>query len=129
MQLLRFEASWEKTVSDQDRAMIQQAFFKTNAANDKTIHFIPLRQALNYKGDLLATVLIHNFSHHPYAFHKEKIHYLENNQPMAEHTFTLPSLLIEPETSMPWTFIFPASSLIDQITLENALLELDFQRK
>ncbi|MCM3654753.1 SLAP domain-containing protein [Metabacillus litoralis] len=124
MQLLRFESSWDKTLSDKDRVMIQQFFLETNVANDESIQFIPLRQALNYKGDLLVTVLIHNFSKQIHLFQDKTLHYLENNKIVAEHIFTLPSLIIESKTSMPWTFIFPPHSLIGHLTLENARLEL-----
>ena len=124
MQLLRFESSWDKTLSDKDRVMIQQTFLETNVPNDEGIHFIPLRQAINYKGDLLVTVLVHNFSKQIHLFQGENLHYFENNKVVAEHIFTLPSLIIESKTSMPWTFIFPVASLTGHLTLENARLKL-----
>jgi SLAP domain-containing protein len=124
MQMLRFESSWDKTLSDKDRVIIQQLFLETSRFNNESIQFVPLWQAINHKGDLLVTVLIHNFTKHVRLFQDNKMHYLENNKIVAEHIFTLPSLIIESKTSMPWTFIFPHNRLLGDATLENARLKL-----
>jgi SLAP domain-containing protein len=123
MQILRFESSWDKALSNKDRVMIQQLFLETSRSNDESIHFVPLWQAINHKGDLLVTVLIHNFTKHVHLFQDEKMHYLENKEIIAEHIFTLPSLIIEAKTSMPWTFIFPKDHLFGHASLENARLK------
>ena len=124
MQMLRFESSWDKTLSDKDRVIIQQLFLETSRFNNESIQFVPLWQAINHKGDLLVTVLIHNFTKHARLFQDNKMHYLENKEIVAEHIFTLPSLIIKAKTSMPWTFIFPKDRLLCHATLENAQLEL-----
>lgn len=108
MQKLTFEQAWDKTISLKDREKIHEVFLATNQKKNETIKFIPLWQAKNHKGELLVTVLIHNFSEQSLAFHNNKLHYLtSNNEIIAEHTFSHASLMLEPETSMPWTFIFP----------------------
>lgn len=122
MQKLQYESSWNKTLSNKDRKIIEGIFLETSLPKQNRIQFTSLWQAMNHKGELLVTVLVHNFSHQVYSFISEKLRYIENNEIMGEHTFTLPSLTIQPETSMPWTFIFPGESLKSHGSLENGHL-------
>ena len=110
MQRLMFESAWDKALSAHDREKIQRVFLQTYVTNKESIQFSQLWQAKNHRGERLVTVLIHNFSKHALLFQDTKLQYLVNEQVIAEHTFSLPSLKIEPETSMPWTFIFPNGS-------------------
>ncbi|MET3697712.1 SLAP domain-containing protein [Bacillus oleivorans] len=123
MQTLKYESSWDKTISVKDRKRIEYVFQMTSLSKHTSIEFTPLWQAVNHKGELLATVLVQNFSKHPLSFHYKKLRYVENTEIVAEHTFTFSALVIEPETSMPWTFIFPIESLRKQ-TFETGYLEL-----
>jgi SLAP domain-containing protein len=125
MQKLQFEASWDKTISAVDREKIQKAFGETCLPENRVTKLTPLWQALNYKHDLLVTVLVHNFSQQPLSFLRRKITYLENQKAMAEYIFTLPALMLEPETSMPWTFIFPAGIVRDQATCKQGSLTFE----
>lgn len=122
MQKLQYESSWNKTLSNKDRKIIEGIFLETSLPKQNRIQFTSLWQAMNHKGELLVTVLVHNFSHQVYSFISEKLRYIENNEIMAEHTFILPSLTVQPETSMPWTFIFPVESLKSHGSLENGHL-------
>ena len=123
MQKLQYESSWDKTLSNKDRKIIEGIFLETSLPNQNRIQFTSLWQAINHKGELLVTVLVHNFSHQVCSFINKKLRYLENNEIIAEHIFTLPSLTVQPETSMPWTFIFPVESLKSHGSLENGRLE------
>ncbi|KYC90332.1 MULTISPECIES: SLAP domain-containing protein [Heyndrickxia] len=125
MQKLQFESAWDKTLSDNDRERIKNVFFKTNYSNDNSIQFTPLWQAINHKGELLVTTLIHNFSEHPVTFKNKKLLYYENNKMIADHTFSIPNLLVEKKTSMPWTFIFPADSFHQKADLMNGYIEME----
>ncbi|MGE8080122.1 SLAP domain-containing protein [Peribacillus loiseleuriae] len=123
MQKLQYESSWDKTLSNKDRKIIEGIFLNTSLPNQNSIQFTSLWQAINHKGELLVTVLVHNFSHQVCSFMNKKLRYIENNDIFAEHTFTLPSLTVQPETSMPWTFIFPVESLNSHELLEDGRLE------
>ena len=123
MQKLHFESSWDKTLSSKDRKIIEEIHLETRLPNHNSVHLTTLWQARNHKGALLVTVLIHNFGQQVLSFHNNKLCYVENKEITAEYTFTLPSLIVQPETSMPWTFIFPVESLKNQVTLENGHLE------
>ncbi|MBA9028425.1 SLAP domain-containing protein [Peribacillus huizhouensis] len=123
MQKLQYESSWDKTLSNKDRKIIEEIFLETSLPKQSRFQFTSLWQAMNHKGELLVTVLVHNFSHQVCSFINKNLRYIEKNEIIAEHTFTLPSLTVQPETSMPWTFIFPIESLMSHGSLENGHLE------
>ncbi|WP_144511885.1 SLAP domain-containing protein [Bacillus sp. FJAT-22090] len=122
MQTLKFESSWDKALSNKDRKAIEATFIKTNTFNNERIQISPLWQAVNYKNELLVTVLLHNFTNHPYSFNETILGYTEHSKLLAKHTFTIPALNIPPKTSMPWTCIFPLESLADVSVLQNGIL-------
>jgi len=115
MQQLKFEPSWDKALSSKDRIMFQQLFKETSVSDANLTQLVPVWHASNYKGELLITVLIHNFTNQTLSFHNTKLSYIENGKSVAEHTFTHSSLIIEPGVSMPWTFIFPVECLNNPI--------------
>ncbi|MEN1967185.1 SLAP domain-containing protein [Lentibacillus sp. N15] len=122
MQKLTYESAWDKTISAGDRDKIEQAFYETYLWPAKKLHFTVLWRAKNYKDALLVTVLIHNFSSHPVSFHQKSIRYIENNIPVSMHTFSLPTPIIEGQTSMPWTFIFPVGNYNKQVSVKNCYI-------
>ncbi|MFD2618646.1 SLAP domain-containing protein [Terrilactibacillus laevilacticus] len=121
MQQLLFESSWDKTISMKDRKIIHETFLKTKTG-DHNIHFVPLWQALNHKENLLVTVLIHNFSDELLSFNHTTIKYFEDRKQMAKYVFHLPALVVEAETSMPWTFIFPKETISENAKLDDGYL-------
>jgi SLAP domain-containing protein len=126
MQTLQFESSWEKTIAIKDRELITEIFQDSNSnmIDEQIIRLVPIWEALNYKGEILITALIHNFADIEQIFQKQKIAYIEKETIIAEHTFTVPKLIIKPKTSMPWTFIFPVKSLRMKEINGNGNLEL-----
>lgn len=126
MQTLQFESSWEKTIAIKDRELITEIFQDSNSnmIDGQIIRLVPIWEALNYKGEILITALIHNFADIEQIFQKQKIAYIEKETIIAEHTFTVPKLIIKPKTSMPWTFIFPVESLRMKEINGNGNLEL-----
>lgn len=125
MQTLKFEYSWDKALSHKDRKTIEAIFLETCNFNNGSIQLIPLWQASNHKGELLVTVLIHNFTQCTYNFNETLIGYSEHNELLAKHLFTISSLVIPPVTTMPWTFIFPIEKSFKNISpLQNGLLTI-----
>ena len=107
MQQLQFESSWDKALSAQDRDYIEKLFNDTKGQNHSTIVFSPILQAINHRNELLITVLVHNFSQQPFTFDNTRLVHSNGQEVLAENVFTLPILMIPPQVSMPWTFIFP----------------------
>ncbi|WP_171038075.1 SLAP domain-containing protein [Aquibacillus sediminis] len=111
MQKLQFENSWNKTISKQDREQIEKTFLEVMLQEDIPIQFTVLWHAVNHSGDLLVTTLVHNTTTEMVRFDDATIQYSVNNNMVAEYSFSLPTLHIAPQTSMPWTFIFPTDSI------------------
>ncbi|GIN41873.1 MULTISPECIES: SLAP domain-containing protein [Heyndrickxia] len=124
MQKLMFESAWDKTLSTKDRNYIEQIFVSTSMNSREDIQFTPIWQARNHKSELLITVLVHNFSEHPFSFHNTNLQYIENNHLIAEHTFQQPTPIVEQQTSMPWTFIFPVLSIKSSPSMKDGTLEI-----
>ncbi|QDP39909.1 SLAP domain-containing protein [Radiobacillus deserti] len=123
MQKLVFEDKWEKTIAEEDRLRIQEIFANLQSEQKDGLFFIPIRQAVNHRDDLLVSVLIHNATNEPITFEEKNVKYLEDCKVMGEYFFTLP-VRIEAYTSMPWTFIFPKSALNNYVSLENGRLTI-----
>ncbi|AIF43981.1 SLAP domain-containing protein [Virgibacillus sp. SK37] len=124
MQTLVLEPAWDKTIAPQDREHIEVLFHETKRVFNEGVHFIPIRQAVNHRGDLLISVLIHNFSQEDYLFDQKTLQYMWNEKIVASHTFTLPFHIIKQHTSMPWTFIFPKETVVTTENFTNGELKL-----
>lgn len=124
MQQLQFEASWDKALAAQDRQNIEKIFNKTKHLNTSDIICSPIREAINHKGALLVSVLVHNFTNYPLTFNHARLLYSIQGEVIADKAFTLPQLVIPSHVSMPWTFIFPKGSYTPKIFFENGRLEI-----
>ncbi|MEK5185218.1 SLAP domain-containing protein [Solibacillus sp. FSL W7-1324] len=108
MQKLQFEAAWDKTISTQDRLLIEQAFQKTKE-QDQPISCDVIRKAINHKKQILITTLIHNRTEQQLTFNNRKISIITEKGQITRN-FTIDALSIPPYCSMPWTFIFDESN-------------------
>ncbi|MEK4484335.1 SLAP domain-containing protein [Psychrobacillus sp. FSL H8-0484] len=124
MQKLEFESSWAKALSSKDREEIEKTFLETSNTENHDLLLSPIWQAINHKGELLITVLVHNFTQQVITFNQTRLAYIENNKIIAQSTFTLPTLSIPPSISMPWTFIFSVDSLKSPAKLNSGSLEI-----
>lgn len=124
MQDLVFESAWDKTIAPADRERIVQLFHETKSKSNESVAFVPIRQARNHERCLLVTVLIHNFTENDFAIENMRMNYLESSRPVAEHEFSFPHIKVSGKTSMPWTFIFPYSSLMKEPTLQDGELRM-----
>lgn len=124
MQQLYFHPAWDKTISEQDRAIIEKLFDETYSQADDFIMSPILRAAISYKQELLVTVLVHNFTHHSARFNNRSV-FIRCGDFHAEQAFTIPDLVIAPFTSMPWTFIFKADSIYETLPLDEIILEIE----
>lgn len=122
MQKLEFEVAWDKTIAPADRKVIIDLFNQTKNKQTESIVLLPIRQALNHRNDLLATVLLHNFTDSIFSLEAIDLAYLENDRVIATHHFSFPGLTLPKETSMPWTFIFPEQVRVEEPLLINTKL-------
>lgn len=124
MQTLVYESSWEKAIAPQDREMMEEVFEKTGLFEGQEVKFSIIRSALNYKGELLITGMIHNFGQEMFTVENQHLAYKEKDETVAEHLFTVPQVRLQAETSMPWTFIFPVDSIKKEPDLAAGQLDL-----
>lgn len=124
MQQLYFHPTWDRQISAQDRAFIEQLFTETYKDVDDFIMSPTIRVALNHKKELLVTVLVHNFTHHSAKFYNRSV-FIQCDGYEEEQTFTIPDLVIAPFTSMPWTFIFRPDPAHESLPLEMLTVEID----
>ncbi|MFS0784994.1 SLAP domain-containing protein [Shouchella sp. 1P09AA] len=114
VQTLMLHPAWEKTIASNDLNQIQQL-----VQQEPEQRFIPYRQAFNYRGDLLVTVIVQNRSEHPEEWKEQPLAYVEKEQTIAEKNVSIHTL--PPFTSMPWTFIFEKDLLNGQPELKGFL--------
>lgn len=109
MQKLQFEAAWEKTISTQDRLLIEELFHRTKDDSQNEISCCIFRTAINHKHQLLITTLIHNSTAQFLYFQNREVICVTKEREIPQF-FTIKALTIPPHTSMPWTFIYDDSS-------------------
>ncbi|MBR7553441.1 SLAP domain-containing protein [Allobacillus sp. GCM10007491] len=124
MQQLQYHSAWIKQVDSTLDQQIQKAFIQTRENEDQII--VPLRQAINHKGDYLLTVLLHNREQQ--ILNLSTVHlsvsslYFQANQ---QH-FSSAEWSVEPMTSAPWTFIFSESNYSGELTDDISNLTIEF---
>jgi SLAP domain-containing protein len=112
LQKLVFESAWDRTLAERDRLEIERIFSEINAEGKEGYQAVLLKTAFNHKREFLVTVLLNNYSKIPMSLLGKMVVYKEKNRTIGEFESAY-TLEIPAETSMPWTFIFPAGSLTD----------------
>jgi SLAP domain-containing protein len=110
---------WQEAVSKQDLDLFERLVETIKDFGEGGVRYISAKVAKNYQNDLLATVLIINDTDEKIFFNQIVLEYDENNTSLASNVFTLPTLIVEPKTIMPWTFIFPADTVQGNPQFEN----------
>jgi SLAP domain-containing protein len=113
LQKLVFESAWDRTLAQKDRQEIERVFSEIVVEGKEGHQAVTLKTAFNHKREFLVTVLLNNYSKSSLSLLGKKLVYKEKNWTIGEFESAY-TLVIPPQTSMPWTFIFPAESLIDQ---------------
>ena len=72
MQQLQWEQAWDRTISDEDRAEIENRFKQTKQSNEAATF---IREAINHRGDLLVTAIIHNRTNSTLTIQNDPITY------------------------------------------------------
>lgn len=125
MQQLIFESAWDKTIAPADRNSIIELFNQTKEEQKNGIKLFSIKQNLNHRNDLLAMVLVHNFTNEVFSFRQLDATYWENGREIATHYFSFPHVTLQPKTSMPWTFIFPLSTQKEDPACKNGYVTLN----
>ncbi|KZE63821.1 hypothetical protein AWM68_11945 [Fictibacillus phosphorivorans] len=110
MQNLAFESAWDRTLAHKDRLEIERVFSGLNHTHRMGQEAVILKTAFNHKEEFLVTVLVSNYSKEPFLLEDKKVLYNEGGELISEMKSHY-ELVIPAQTSMPWTFIFPAEAL------------------
>jgi SLAP domain-containing protein len=112
LQKLVFESAWDRTLAQKDRHEIERVFSEINTEGKEGYQAVLLKTAFNHKREFLVTVLLNNYSKISLSLLGKKVVYKEEDQILGEFQSAY-TLEVPAQTSMPWTFIFPAGSVID----------------
>ncbi|MFG6497146.1 SLAP domain-containing protein [Fictibacillus sp. UD] len=110
MQNLAFESAWDRTLAHQDRSEIERVFSRLDHDQKVGQQAVILKTAFNHKEEFLVTVLVNNYSNELFSLEGKKVLYNESGEHISEMKSQY-KLEIPAQTSMPWTFIFPAAAL------------------
>lgn len=128
-QTLQMEPAWEKTVSKQDRELIQETFNSLDRSSQKGFTYTYLRHDFNHRNALLVIVLVHNYEEVKLKFVDQQVQCCSSNgNQLASKTFTVP-IDIPANTSMPWTFIFPIGCYHAKAQTEEVLVVTSSSRE
>jgi SLAP domain-containing protein len=117
---------WKEAISQPDLELFERLVTKADGLEECNVSFISAKVARNYRDDLLATVLIVNSTDGKFLAEQIELNYFEKNQPLASNTFDIPSLIVEPNSITPWTFIFPANAVQGDLLLTD--WKIDFKK-
>lgn len=103
---LIFHPKWEKALSIQDRKLIHQLVEQHGAPPVNQLNIIPIRAGLNYKGELFVTVIMQNGRNQDLHFTPREVSFSDHVGNQMSQLFDLPDLVLQEQSSTPWTFIF-----------------------
>jgi len=106
---LDLETSWEEQLSDTQKDELRQLVSSLPKLDENEVSFHAINAGLQPDGNLTTTLLIRNgakqainLEHLPLELRNE------HDEIIASGSFKLAPLTIQPNTSKPWTFIFPS---------------------
>jgi SLAP domain-containing protein len=108
---LIYESTWEKSMSKKDKELFERLYQDNLTDISEEVRFLNLRTGFNVHGDLFATVLIQNGTDKDIPLFQLPLRYCDAKGVIAEESFTYQSLIIQAQSSTPWTFLFPKEKI------------------
>jgi accessory Sec system S-layer assembly protein len=107
---LDLEQSWETTMSDSDRAKLQELVQKIDPPKPGEVNFFGLQAKLTDNQDLHVTLLIRNGNDKNIKIQHLPLQVKDaSDEIVATGGFSFDNLEVKGNSSKPWTFIFPTS--------------------
>lgn len=124
MQRLQFHPVWERTLPIAEKTAYERFFHET--AKHQMNNIIPYIITEKRLGGLVTTVFIQNFLSLPLQLDQTTVCVkTKDDQCVASYSFS-PHLHINPNSSMPWSFVFPPEACVQPIpSLLNVSISLD----
>lgn len=114
-ELHRFELdpTWEQQLSKESKDELRDFAEGLTPPAEDEINFLGLQATHQENGDLNVTILIRNGFSHSIELEQLPLQILDaSEEVIAKGAFTLPNLEIKANTTKPWAFVFPASSVL-----------------
>jgi len=107
--------SWEKSLADEDKEKLVSLVQSIQPPKPGEINFMGLQIQLGANGDLHVTLLIRNGSDQQIQLQQLPLQVEDAaGDVVARGAFALDSFNVKPNTSKPWTFIFPKSLVLKE---------------
>lgn len=112
---LNLEESWEKTIADDTKQSLQNIMETAEPLKPGEVNFMGISIKQHDNGELAVTVLIRNGAEKNISFEKIPLAVKDaTGKEVARGSFTLDDFSVKANTSKPWTFIFPASMVLEE---------------
>jgi accessory Sec system S-layer assembly protein len=106
---LDLEPMWEEQLSDSQKNELEQLVNSLPQLGENEVSFHTVNAGFQPEGSLAVTLLVRNGAKQSINLEHLPLELVnENNELIASGSFKLPPLTVQPNTSKPWTFIFPA---------------------
>ena len=106
---LDVDPTWEGRLSDEQREELSKLVSTLPKLGENEVSIHPVAANIHEDGNLSTTLLVRNGSKQAVNLEVLPLEVInENGETIARGSFTLPPLTVQPNTSKPWTFIFPA---------------------
>lgn len=110
---LDFDPTWEEQLPEQNKEALRNFVEELTPPKEGEVNFLGLQAAQKENGDFQVTLLIRNGCKHTLQLEQLPLHIMDaSGEIVAKGAFTLSNLEIKANTTKPWSFIFPASSVI-----------------
>ncbi|MED0660837.1 accessory Sec system S-layer assembly protein [Bacillus smithii] len=109
---LDLEPSWEQSLPDEEKKKLQQLVSQLEPPKKNELNFMGLEAKMLQSGDLAVTLLIRNGYEKAIQIQQLPLRIIDANDAIAaEGQFNIGQLEIKPNTTKPWTFIFPKNNI------------------
>ncbi|MBS4195739.1 accessory Sec system S-layer assembly protein [Lederbergia citri] len=109
---LMLDASWEKSVTDEQKQYLRELVEKLPPLKENEVNFIGIQAKFTDQGGLATTLLIRNGSAEAIRLEELPLQIMDaQKNVVASGSFKLNDFIINANTSKPWTFIFPQNLL------------------
>ncbi|HFJ9403574.1 accessory Sec system S-layer assembly protein [Bacillus cereus group sp. TH260-2LC] len=113
--VLDLDPSWEAQLPEASKEALRNFVDNLTPPNDGEINFLGLQAARKENGDLHTTLLIRNGCKDNIQLEQLPLHIEDaTGAVVVKGAFTLPNLEIKANTTKPWSFVFPASSILKE---------------
>lgn len=110
---LELEESWEKSIGQSMKDSLQKIVDEAEPLKEGEVNFLGISASEKENNDLSITVLIRNGSENDIRFKQLPLAVRDaSGEDVARGNFKLKDFSVSANTSKPWTFIFPASTLL-----------------